>query len=107
MFRAFSDVQTAEMLNLPRPHLQGGKPIIALPSAATCHGQVISKIVPMLKPAAGVVTTRSHVHFVITEHGIADLYGRSIRQRARALIAVAHPQFRESLERSARELKYL
>jgi acetyl-CoA hydrolase len=61
----------------------------------------------MLRPGAGVVTTRNHVHFVITEHGIADLYGRSIRQRARALIAIAHPQFRESLERSARELKYL
>ena len=61
----------------------------------------------MLQPGAGVVTTRSHVHFVITEHGIADLYGQSIRKRARALIEVAHPQFRESLEQCARELKYL
>jgi acetyl-CoA hydrolase len=85
----------------------GGKPIIALPSTANCDGEPASKIVPMLRPGAGVVTTRNHVHFVITEHGIADLYGRSIRQRARALIAIAHPQFRESLERSARELKYL
>jgi acetyl-CoA hydrolase len=85
---------------------KGGKPIIALSSTAVSHGQLVSKIVTMLQPAAGVVTTRSHVHFVITEHGIADLYGHSIRQRARALIAVAHPQFRESLERSARELKY-
>jgi len=86
---------------------KGGKPIIALPSTAACRGQLVSKIVPMLQPAAGVVTTRSHVHFVITEHGIADLYGQSIRQRARALIAVADPRFRDSLERSAHELKYL
>jgi acetyl-CoA hydrolase len=84
-----------------------GKPIIALPSTTVSRGQLVSKIVPMLQPGAGVVTTRSHVHFVITEHGIADLYGQSIRKRARALIEVAHPQFRESLEQSARELKYL
>ena len=84
-----------------------GKPIIALPSTTVSRGQLVSKIVPMLQPGAGVVTTRSHVHFVITEHGIADLYGQSIRKRARALIEVAHPQFRESLEQCARELKYL
>jgi acetyl-CoA hydrolase len=86
---------------------KGGKPVIALPSTATVGGQPVSKIVPMLKPGAGVVTTRSHVHYVITEHGIADLYGKSVRQRARALIDVADPQFREGLEKAARELKYL
>jgi acetyl-CoA hydrolase len=86
---------------------KGGKPIVALPSTATVDGQPVSKIVAQLKPGAGVVTTRSHVHYVITEHGIADLYGKSIRQRARMLINVAHPQFREGLETAARELKYL
>jgi acetyl-CoA hydrolase len=86
---------------------KGGKPIIGLPSMATVKGQPMSKIVPMLKHGAGVVTTRNHVHNVITEFGIADLYGRTIRQRARALIDVAHPQFREELEKAARELKYL
>jgi 4-hydroxybutyrate CoA-transferase len=86
---------------------KGGKPIIALPSVATVKDQPVSKIVPMLKPGAGVVTSRNHVHYVITEHGIADLYGKSLRQRARALIAVAHPQFHEELEKAARELHYL
>ncbi len=86
---------------------KGGKPIIGMPSAATIKGQLVSKIVPMLKQGAGVVTTRNHVHYVITEYGIADLYGKTIRQRARALIDVAHPQFREELEKAARELKYL
>ena len=61
----------------------------------------------MLKQGAGVVTTRNHVRYVVTEHGIADLYGKTIRQRARALIDVAHPQFREELEKAAHELKYL
>jgi len=54
-----------------------------------------------------VVTTRNHVHYVVTEYGIADLYGKTIRQRARALINVAHPQFREELDKTARELKFL
>jgi acetyl-CoA hydrolase len=86
---------------------KGGKPIIALPSMATADGQPVSRIAPMLKPGAGVVTTRSHVHYIITEHGIADLYGKSVRQRARALIDIAHPQFREDLEKAARDLRYL
>ena len=80
---------------------RGGKPIIALPSTATVKGQLVNRIVAMLKPGAGVVTTRNHVHYVVTEHGIADLYGKSLRQRARALIAVAHPPFREELEKAA------
>ncbi len=61
----------------------------------------------MLKPGSGVTTTRNHVRYVITEFGIAYLYGKTIRQRASALIEVAHPEERENLERSARELKYL
>ncbi|MBO6575981.1 MAG: hypothetical protein JJ896_09965 [Rhodothermales bacterium] len=78
----------------------GGKPIIALPST-TRRGE--SRIVPFLKEGAGVVTTRAHVHFVVTEHGVADLYAKNLRERARALIEVAHPDHREALERSAAE----
>jgi 4-hydroxybutyrate CoA-transferase len=87
---------------------KGGKPIIALPSTATLKdGTKVSKIVAMLKYGAGVVTTRNHVQYVVTEYGVARLYGKTIRQRARALIDVAHPSFREDLERQAFELKYL
>lgn len=75
---------------------EGGKPIIALPSR-THHG--ISRIVPVLKPGAGVVTTRAHVHYVVTEYGIAYLLGKNLRQRAKALINIAHPDDREELER--------
>jgi acyl-CoA hydrolase len=78
---------------------EGGKPIIALPSV-TSTGD--SRIVSMLKPAAGVVTTRAHVHFVVTEHGIADLFGKNLRQRAAALIAIAHPAHRDALAAEAR-----
>jgi acetyl-CoA hydrolase len=86
---------------------KNGVPIIALPATAALKGQTVSKIVPTLKPGAGVVTTRNHVHFVVTEFGIAELYGRSIRQRARALIDIAAPEFRAELEDKAIELKYL
>jgi 4-hydroxybutyrate CoA-transferase len=87
---------------------KGGVPIIALPSRATMRdGTVISKIAGMLKLGAGVVTSRNHVRYVVTEHGVADLYGKTIRQRAQALINVADPQFRESLEKQAKELHYL
>jgi acetyl-CoA hydrolase len=85
---------------------KGGVPIIALPSTATIKGQLVSKIVPMLKLGAGVVTTRSHVRYIVTEHGVADLYAKTIRQRARALMAIAAPEFREELERKAYELMY-
>jgi 4-hydroxybutyrate CoA-transferase len=78
----------------------GGKPVIALPSV-TSKG--VSRLVPLLRPGAGVVTTRAHVHWVVTEYGAVDLYGRNLRQRARALISIAHPQHRELLERAARE----
>ncbi|MEO8589398.1 MAG: acetyl-CoA hydrolase/transferase C-terminal domain-containing protein [Flavobacteriales bacterium] len=79
---------------------EGGKPIIAMAST-TRDGA--SKIVPFLRPGAGVVTTRAHVHYVITEYGVANLYGRNLRQRAEALIAVAHPDHREALERATIE----
>ena len=73
----------------------GGKPIIALTSQ-TKHG--LPRIVPTLKSGAGVVTTRAHVHYIITEYGIADLYGKTLDQRAKALISIAHPKDREELE---------
>jgi 4-hydroxybutyrate CoA-transferase len=82
-----------------------GKAIIALPSTAK-DGQ-LSRIVPRLLQGAGVVTSRGDVHYVATEYGVVDLHGKSIRQRARALINIAHPRFREELERFAREQKYL
>jgi 4-hydroxybutyrate CoA-transferase len=83
----------------------GGVPIIALP--ATAKGGSLSRIVPMLKQGAGVVTSRYHVHYVVTEYGVADLYGKTIRQRAQALINVAAPQFRDELTRTAKELHYI
>jgi len=76
---------------------EGGKPIIALPSV-TSNGT--SRIVPFLKEGAGVVTTRGHIHWVVTEYGIVDLFGKSLKQRARALIGIAHPDHREFLEKS-------
>lgn len=79
---------------------KGGKPVIALPSR-TAKG--ISRIVPTLQTGAGVVTTRAHVHWVVTEHGAVDLRGRNLRQRARALISIAHPGDREDLERAAHD----
>ena len=79
---------------------EGGKPIIALPST-TARGE--SRIVPYLKQGAGVVTTRAHVHYVATEYGVANLYGKNLRQRARALIDIAHPDQREPLAAAAAE----
>ena len=79
---------------------KGGRPIIAMPSAT---GKGKSKIVPYLQQGAGVVTTRAHVHHVVTEHGRAFLFGKNLRQRAQALIAIAHPDHREALEREAIE----
>ena len=84
---------------------KGGKPIIALPS--TAKGGTISRIVPMLKPGAGVVTTRNDVHYVVTEYGVADLYGKPIRRRVEALIGIAHPDFRAELRKQARALGYI
>lgn len=79
---------------------EGGKPIIAMQSA-TKRGE--SKIVPFLKQGAGVVTTRAHIHYVVTEYGVADLFGKSLKQRARLMIDIAHPDHREMLERAAFE----
>ena len=86
---------------------KGGVPIIAQPATATVGGKLSSKIVPTLKTGAGVTTTRNHVHYVVTEYGAVDLYGKTIRQRARALIDIAAPEFRAELEQKAIELKYL
>jgi len=76
---------------------EGGKPIIALPSV-TSKG--LSRIVPTLKSGAGVVTTRGHIHYVVTEHGIVNLYGKNLQQRAQLLISIADPAQREELERA-------
>jgi 4-hydroxybutyrate CoA-transferase len=84
---------------------EGGRAIIALPASA--RGGSVSRIVPELRPGAGVVTTRADVHHVVTEHGVADLHGRTIRQRARALIAIADPSQRDDLEAAAKKLHLL
>jgi acyl-CoA hydrolase len=76
---------------------EGGKPIIALPSQTN---KGISRIVPFLKEGAGVVTTRGHVHWVVTEYGIVNLFGKNLKQRAEALIGIAHPDHREVLDRA-------
>jgi len=87
---------------------KGGVPIIALPSTNTLRdGTVLSKIAPLLKHGAGVVTTRNHVRFIVTEYGVADLYGKTIRERATQLINIAHPDFREDLKKQAQELHYI
>jgi 4-hydroxybutyrate CoA-transferase len=84
---------------------KGGKPIIALPSSA--KNDTISKIVPTLQVGAGVVTTRADVHYVVTEHGVAYLHGKNLKERAKALIGIAHPNFREELTAAAKERKLL
>ncbi len=81
-----------------------GLPIVACLS--TAKGDEVSRIVPMLYEGAGVVTTRNDVHFVATEYGIASLHGKTVRQRALALISIAHPRFRDQLTRAARALGY-
>ncbi len=83
----------------------GGKAIIALPS--TAKGGTVSRIVPRLSPGAGVVTTRGDVHYVVTEHGVAYLHGKSVQERALALISIAGPEFRSMLFHEAIEAKYL
>lgn len=84
---------------------KGGKPVIALP--ATAKDGKLSRIVDTLADGSGVVTTRADVHYVVTEFGVAHLFGRSLRERARALIAIAHPDFRGELEQAARARKLL
>jgi acetyl-CoA hydrolase len=86
---------------------KGGIPIIAMPSTNVLKdGTTQSKIVSMLKQGAGVVTGRNHVHYVVTEYGVADLYGKSIRQRVKALVGVSHPDFRADLEKQANALNW-
>ena len=83
----------------------GGMPIIALP--ATAKDGTISRIVPTLKPGAGVVTTRNHVRYVVTEYGVADLFARSVRERVHALVNIAAPQFRDELLHFARQQHWI
>jgi 4-hydroxybutyrate CoA-transferase len=80
---------------------EGGKPIIALPSVAR-SGE--SRIVPVLRSGAGVVTTRGHVHYVVTEYGAINLHGKTIQERSKLLISIAHPAHREWLEKSFRDM---
>jgi len=84
---------------------KGGKPVIALPSSA--KNDTISKVVPTLQVGAGVVTTRADVHFVVTEYGVANLHGKNLKERAKALIAIAHPNFRAELEKAAKQRKLI
>ncbi len=77
---------------------EGGKPIIAITSAT---GKGVSKITPVLKPGAGVTTTRAHVHYVVTEYGVVNLFGKNLYERAKALVSIAHPDHQEALDRAA------
>lgn len=82
----------------------GGKPIIALPAKTT---KGISKIAPFLKEGAGVTTTRAHVHYIVTEYGVAHLHGKTLNERCKALIAIAAPEFREDLQKEAKRINLL
>jgi acyl-CoA hydrolase len=83
---------------------RGGKPVLALRSTAS--GGKVSRIVPELSPGGGVVTTRGHVHWVITEYGVVNLHGMTLRERGAALISIAHPDFRPELARSLRAIRH-
>jgi acyl-CoA hydrolase len=82
----------------------GGKPIIALP--ATAAKGTLSRIVPELKPGAGVVTTRGHVHWVVTEFGAVNLHGKTLRERGEALVSIAHPDFRPELRKTLATIRH-
>jgi len=84
---------------------KGGKPVIALPS--TARDGTVSRVVDVLAEGSGVVTTRADVHYVVTEYGVASLFGKSLRERAEALIGIAHPDFRDELRAAARRRKLL
>ncbi|HML24403.1 MAG TPA: acetyl-CoA hydrolase/transferase C-terminal domain-containing protein [Aggregatilinea sp.] len=84
---------------------EGGMPIIAMPS--TAKGGSISRIMPTLTPGAGVTTSRNDVHYIATEYGVADLYGRTIRERAQQLVEIAHPKFRAELAEAAEKLYHV
>jgi acyl-CoA hydrolase len=83
---------------------RGGKPIIALPSTAA--GGTLSRIVPQLRPGAGVVTTRGHVRWVVTEYGAVNLFGKGLRERAELLIGIAHPDFRPELRKQMTNVRH-
>jgi acyl-CoA hydrolase len=83
---------------------RGGKPIIALPS--TARRGTVSRITAQLKPGAGVVTTRGHVHWVVTEYGARNLHGLTLRERGEALISIAHPDVRGELRREFAQLRH-
>ena len=78
---------------------KNGKPIIALPS--TAKNGTLSRIVPSLTEGAGVITTRGHIHWIVTEYGIVNLHGKSLRERADLLIGISHPDFRSELRKQA------
>jgi acyl-CoA hydrolase len=82
----------------------GGKPVIAIP--ATAAKGTVSRIVPELKPGAGVVTTRGHVHWVVTEFGAVNLHGKTLRERGEALISIAHPDFRLELRKTLAKIRH-
>jgi acyl-CoA hydrolase len=82
----------------------GGQPFIALPSTAA--GGKVSRIVTSIKQGAGVVTTRGHVHWIVTEYGAVDLWGKSLRERAELLISIAHPDIRGELRREVAEVRH-
>lgn len=84
---------------------EGGMPIIAMPS--TAKGGTLSRIVPNLTPGAGVTTSRNDVHYIATEYGVADLYGRTIRERAQQLVEIAHPKFRAELAEAAEKFYHV
>ena len=84
---------------------KGGKSFIVLP--ATAKDDTVSRIVPMLTPGTHVTTSKNDVNYVVTEYGVAQLRGKSIQQRTAALIAIAHPKFRDELSAKAREMGYL
>lgn len=103
--RFFSGIGGQVDFNRGAARAEGGKAIIALPS--TARGGTVSRIVAQLSPGAGVVTTRGDVHYVVTEYGVAYLHGKSVQERALALISIAHPDFRAELLRKAVEYHYL
>lgn len=80
---------------------EGGKPIMAFSSRSK---KGVGRIVPTLRPGAGVVTTRAHVHYVVTEYGVTNLAGLSLKQRAKELVRLSHPEDREKLEKAWFEL---
>jgi len=103
--RFFSGIGGQLDFNRGAARSKGGRAIIALPS--TAKNGTVSRIVPMLSPGAGVVTTRGDVHYVVTEYGVAFLHGKNVQERAIALISIAHPKFRAELLRAAIDAKYI